>query len=61
MAQGPFLIFDKSSIESLNLDEAIMLDNFYSRTSRRCFSWNALPISKRQSAATARRSNLSAR
>src|SRR6266849_2318223 len=29
MPQGPFLIFDKSSLESLNLDEAIMLDNFY--------------------------------
>lgn len=26
---GPFLIFDKSSLESLNLDEAVMLDNFY--------------------------------
>lgn len=29
MPQGPFLIFDKSSLESLNLDEAVMLDNFY--------------------------------
>jgi hypothetical protein len=29
MSQGPFLIFDKSSLESLNLDEAVMLDNFY--------------------------------
>lgn len=29
MAHGPFLIFDKSSLESLNLDEAVMLDNFY--------------------------------
>jgi hypothetical protein len=27
--QGPHLIFDKSSLESLNLDEAVMLDNFY--------------------------------
>jgi hypothetical protein len=26
---GPFLIFDKSSLESLNLDEAVMLDNFF--------------------------------
>jgi hypothetical protein len=26
---GPFTIFDKSSLESLNLDEAVMLDNFY--------------------------------
>jgi hypothetical protein len=24
-----FLIFDKSSLESLNLDEAVMLDNFF--------------------------------
>jgi hypothetical protein len=30
MAQGPSLIFDKSSLESLNLDEAVLLDNFYS-------------------------------
>ena len=29
MPEGPFLIFDKSSLESLNLDEAVMLDNFY--------------------------------
>ena len=29
MPQGPFLIFDKSSLESLDLDEAVMLDNFY--------------------------------
>jgi hypothetical protein len=27
--QGPILIFDKSLLESLNLDEAILLDNFY--------------------------------
>jgi hypothetical protein len=26
---GPILIFDKSSLESLNLDEAVLLDNFY--------------------------------
>jgi hypothetical protein len=29
MPQGPILIFDKSSLESLNLDEAVLLDNFY--------------------------------
>ena len=29
MTLGPFLIFDKSSLESLDLDEAVMLDNFY--------------------------------
>jgi len=29
MAQGPILIFDKSSLEGLNLDEAVLLDNFY--------------------------------
>jgi len=29
MSQGPSLIFDKSSLESLNLDEAALLDNFY--------------------------------
>ncbi len=29
MPMGPFLLFDKSSLESLNLDEAVMLDNFY--------------------------------
>ena len=26
---GPILIFDKSSLESLNLHEAVLLDNFY--------------------------------
>jgi len=30
MMHGPSLIFDKSSVESLNLDEAVLLDNFYS-------------------------------
>jgi hypothetical protein len=30
MAEGPSLIFDKSSLESLNLDEADLLDNFHS-------------------------------
>jgi hypothetical protein len=29
MSQGPSLIFDKSALESLNLDEAVLLDNFY--------------------------------
>jgi hypothetical protein len=29
MPQGSILIFDKSSLESLNLDEAVLLDNFY--------------------------------
>ena len=29
MPHGPFLIFDKSSLESLDLDEAVMLDNFF--------------------------------
>jgi hypothetical protein len=29
MPQGPSLIFDKSSLESLNIDEAVLLDNFY--------------------------------
>jgi len=29
MSQGPVLIFDKSTLESLSLDEAILLDNFY--------------------------------
>ena len=32
MSQGPSLIFDKSSLESLNLDEAVLLDNFYTST-----------------------------
>ena len=32
MALGPSLLFDKSSLESLNLDEAVMLDNFYRST-----------------------------
>ena len=32
MALGPSLIFDKSSLESLNLDEAAMMDNFYLST-----------------------------
>jgi hypothetical protein len=32
MPQGPSLIFDKSSLESLNLDEAVLVDNFYVST-----------------------------
>jgi hypothetical protein len=32
MSHGPSLIFDKSSLESLNLDEAALLDNFYRST-----------------------------
>jgi len=32
MSHGPSLIFDKSSLESLNLDEAVLLDNFYRST-----------------------------
>jgi hypothetical protein len=29
MSQGPLLIFDKSTLESLNPDEAVWLDNFF--------------------------------
>ena len=29
MPGGPSLIFDKSSLESLSLDEAVLMDNFY--------------------------------
>ncbi|MFI5094910.1 MAG: hypothetical protein ACHQIK_15820 [Candidatus Acidiferrales bacterium] len=29
MSNGPVIIFDKSSLESLNLDESVLLDNFY--------------------------------
>lgn len=29
MSQGPVLIFDKSTLESLSVDEAVLLDNFY--------------------------------
>jgi len=32
MSQGPSLIFDKSSLESLNIDEAALMDNFYMST-----------------------------
>jgi len=32
MSLGPSLIFDKSSLESLNLDEAVLMDNFYMST-----------------------------
>jgi hypothetical protein len=32
MSQGPSLILDKSSLESLNLDEALLMDNFYRST-----------------------------
>ena len=32
MSEGPSLIFDKSSLESLNLDEAVMMDTFYMST-----------------------------
>lgn len=29
MSRGPILIFDKSTLESLNLDEAVLLDSFF--------------------------------
>jgi len=29
MAQGPVTIFDKSTIQSFSLDEAVIFDNFY--------------------------------
>jgi hypothetical protein len=29
MPQGPHLLFDKSSLESLSVDESVLLDNFY--------------------------------
>jgi len=32
MSMGPSLIFDKSALESLNIDEAVMMDNFYMST-----------------------------
>jgi hypothetical protein len=32
MTLGPSLIFDKSSLESLSLDEAVLMDNFYMST-----------------------------
>ena len=58
MPAGPSLIFDKSALESLNLDEAVLLDNFYMSNINLCFSSNALPISKNPYAAAARRSSL---
>jgi hypothetical protein len=58
MALGPSLIFDKSSLESLNLDEAVLMDNFYMSTMTRYSSSNALLISKRASGAIAPRNNL---
>src|SRR5277367_3674389 len=32
MSQGPSLLFDKSTLESLSLNEAALLDNFYRST-----------------------------
>jgi hypothetical protein len=32
MSQGPSLLFDKSTLESLSLNEAVLLDNFYRST-----------------------------
>jgi hypothetical protein len=29
MSQGPSLLFDKSTLESLSINEAVLLDNFY--------------------------------
>ncbi len=29
MAQGPVIIFDKSTIQTLTVDESVLLDNFY--------------------------------
>jgi hypothetical protein len=41
MAQGPILIFDKSSLGSLNLDEAVLIDNFYMSNITPLWSRNA--------------------
>jgi hypothetical protein len=29
MPQGPVIVFDKSTLESLSIDGSVMLDNFY--------------------------------
>ena len=58
MALGPSLIFDKSSLESLNLDEAVLMDNFYMSTMTPLFFVECLADLKRASGAIALRNNL---
>ena len=51
MAQGPILIFDKSSLESPNLDQAVLLDSIWRygsslptrRRARLCQAPRAIP------------------
>jgi hypothetical protein len=48
MPQGPHLIFDKSSLESLSVDESALLDNFYTcnitRLLRRVSGWDGAKL-----------------
>ena len=59
MAQGPSLIFDKSSLESLNLDEAVLMDNFYMSTMTPLFFVECLADLEKTIPAKARRSSWS--
>jgi hypothetical protein len=47
MMQGSSLICDKSSLESLNFDEAVLLDNFYLSVITRSSSSSVLLIAYR--------------
>jgi hypothetical protein len=58
MSQGPSLIFDKSSLESLNLDEAALLDHFYRSNITPLFFVECLADLEKGSRAAARLSSL---
>jgi len=61
MADGPVLIFDKSSLESLNLDEAVLLDNFYRSNVTPLFFVECLADLEKSIAATVHRNSSSGR
>jgi hypothetical protein len=57
MPQGPILIFDKSLLESLNLNEAVLLDNFHMSNITPLSFVECLADLEKLSAAEVRRSN----
>lgn len=51
MAQGPSLLFDKSTLESLTVNEAVLLDNFHRSTITPMFFVESLADLERQDGA----------
>ena len=59
MPLGPIIIFDKSFLQSLNVDEAVWLDNFFLTVITPLFFVETLADLERKSTAAERRSRWS--